>query len=161
LARLGVEVVQSDRGGDITFHGPGQLVVYPIVRLNDRRLSVGGYVRALEMSVISALGRVGITAQKDPEAIGIWVPGAGGGAGAGGEDVRGGRADSAGSDAAWHCAECDDGLAVLRADRAVRVGGEGGDFDGETDGGAGAVDGRGEGGGERVFDSSAHSGLSR
>src|SRR5205809_5179921 len=41
LAQMGVEVVQSDRGGDVTFHGPGQLVVYPIIRLNDHRLSVG------------------------------------------------------------------------------------------------------------------------
>src|SRR4051794_37752585 len=45
LAKLGVEVVQSNRGGDITFHGPGQLVAYPIVRLIDHQLSVGSYVR--------------------------------------------------------------------------------------------------------------------
>src|SRR3982750_3639568 len=44
LEKLGVELVESDRGGDITFHGPGQLVAYPIVRLGDRRLSVGAYV---------------------------------------------------------------------------------------------------------------------
>src|SRR4051812_16335168 len=43
LDRMGVEVVQSDRGGDVTFHGPGQLVVYPMIRLADHRLSVGGY----------------------------------------------------------------------------------------------------------------------
>src|SRR5438128_1648754 len=48
LAELGVEIVQSDRGGDITFHGPGQLVAYPIVRLIDHRLSVGEYVHGLE-----------------------------------------------------------------------------------------------------------------
>src|SRR3982751_6778226 len=52
LGAAGVEVVQSDRGGDITFHGPGQVVAYPIIRLNDHRLSVGGYVRTLENSVI-------------------------------------------------------------------------------------------------------------
>src|SRR3954447_14569810 len=45
LRALGVDVVESDRGGDITFHGPGQLVAYPIVRLIDHKLSVGGYVR--------------------------------------------------------------------------------------------------------------------
>lgn len=73
LRKLGVEVVQSDRGGDITFHGPGQLVVYPIVRLNDHRLSVGGYVRALENSVIEALALLGITAHREQGAVGIWV----------------------------------------------------------------------------------------
>src|SRR5687767_6502576 len=52
LREMGVEVVESDRGGDVTFHGPGQLVVYPIVRLNDHGLSVGGYVRRLEEVMI-------------------------------------------------------------------------------------------------------------
>jgi lipoyl(octanoyl) transferase len=73
LAARGVEVVHSDRGGDITFHGPGQLVAYPIVRLNDHRLSVGGYVRALQNAVIAALGRFGIIGELDPGAVGVWV----------------------------------------------------------------------------------------
>src|SRR5689334_373852 len=51
----GVEVVPSDRGGDVTFHGPGQLVVYPIIRLIDHGLSVGAYVHTLEAAVIEAL----------------------------------------------------------------------------------------------------------
>ncbi len=55
LAQLGVDLVQSDRGGDITFHGPGQLVAYPIVRLNDHRLSVGGDVHTLEDVVTTRL----------------------------------------------------------------------------------------------------------
>src|SRR3954467_1319417 len=55
LAEMKVEVVESDRGGDITYHGPGQLVAYPIVRLIDHRLSVGGYVRRLEDVVIATL----------------------------------------------------------------------------------------------------------
>lgn len=74
LKELGVEVVHSDRGGDITFHGPGQLVAYPIVRLNDHRLSVGGYVRRLEEIVIAALKQFDVKAQKSPDAIGVWVP---------------------------------------------------------------------------------------
>ena len=74
LAKLGVELVQSDRGGDITFHGPGQLVAYPIVRLNDHKLSVGGYVRRLEETVIATLLDLGIPAQKDTCAIGVWSP---------------------------------------------------------------------------------------
>jgi lipoyl(octanoyl) transferase len=80
LERRGVEVVPSDRGGDVTFHGPGQLVVYPIVRLNDHRLSVGGYVRALERSVIEALRELGVSARKDDCAVGVWTqdpPGSG------------------------------------------------------------------------------------
>src|SRR4051794_24263282 len=80
LERRGVEVVPSDRGGDVTFHGPGQLVVYPIIRLNDHRLSVGGYVRALERSVIEALRELGASARKDDCAVGVWTedpPGSG------------------------------------------------------------------------------------
>ena len=73
LQTLGVEFVESDRGGDITFHGPGQLVAYPIVRLIDHGLSVGGYVRRLEQSVIAALGDLGIPARKDDCAVGVWV----------------------------------------------------------------------------------------
>ncbi len=74
LARAGVEVVESDRGGDITFHGPGQLVVYPIVRLADHRLSVGGYVRLLESAVVRMLREdFGLDAVRDPSAVGVWV----------------------------------------------------------------------------------------
>jgi lipoate-protein ligase B len=72
LARAGVELVQSDRGGDITFHGPGQVVAYPIVRLNDHRLSVGGYVRKLETAIIDSLADVGIGARREEGAVGIW-----------------------------------------------------------------------------------------
>ena len=73
LAKIGVDVVQSDRGGDITFHGPGQVVAYPIVRLNDRRFSVGAYVHGLEASVIAMLKQFGIDAHADPKAVGIWT----------------------------------------------------------------------------------------
>jgi lipoyl(octanoyl) transferase len=73
LERAGVEVVESDRGGDVTFHGPGQLVAYPIVRLNDHRLSVGGYVRRLQEIVIETLRDLGVPSQTDPQAIGVWT----------------------------------------------------------------------------------------
>src|SRR5678815_3410986 len=73
LQKLGVDVVESDRGGDITFHGPGQLVAYPIVRLIDHKLSVGGYVRALENAVIRTLGSFGVEARREERAVGIWV----------------------------------------------------------------------------------------
>jgi lipoyl(octanoyl) transferase len=74
LAQRRVDVVQSDRGGDVTFHGPGQVVAYPIVRLIDHQLSVGCYVRTLELAVIAALEQFGIAAQKDPREIGVWAP---------------------------------------------------------------------------------------
>lgn len=75
LEAMGVQVVESDRGGDITFHGPGQLVVYPIIRLSDHHLSVSGYVHRLEALVIEALSALGIKeAFADPSAPGIWVP---------------------------------------------------------------------------------------
>ena len=73
LAGLGVEVVHSDRGGDVTFHGPGQIVAYPIIRLNDHRLSVGAYVHGLERAVISMLGEFGIAAHADRSAVGVWA----------------------------------------------------------------------------------------
>ena len=73
LAQMGVEVVQSDRGGDVTFHGPGQLVVYPIIRLSDHRLSVGLYVRLLQEVVVSALKELGIDAHRDESAVGVWA----------------------------------------------------------------------------------------
>jgi lipoate-protein ligase B len=73
LAALNVELVESDRGGDVTFHGPGQIVAYPIVRLIDHHLSVGAYVRRLEDIVIAALGEFGVSGQKDESAIGVWV----------------------------------------------------------------------------------------
>jgi lipoyl(octanoyl) transferase len=73
LRRLGVAAVDSDRGGDVTFHGPGQVVAYPIVRLGDHGLSVGGYVRRLQEAVIAALARFGIAGQADGRAIGVWV----------------------------------------------------------------------------------------
>jgi lipoyl(octanoyl) transferase len=72
LTQMGVEVVQSDRGGDVTFHGPGQVVAYPIVKLNDHRLSVGGYVRKLELAIIDALADIGIGGRREEGAVGIW-----------------------------------------------------------------------------------------
>jgi lipoyl(octanoyl) transferase len=73
LAAAGVAVVESDRGGDITYHAPGQLVAYPIVRLADHRMSVGAYVKALEHAVIDTLAHFGLNGRLDPSAIGVWV----------------------------------------------------------------------------------------
>jgi lipoyl(octanoyl) transferase len=75
LADRGVQVVPSDRGGDITFHGPGQLVAYPIIRLADHGLSVGAYVHLLEKIIIEVLQTFGVGAQTDPLAVGVWTSG--------------------------------------------------------------------------------------
>ncbi|UCD76815.1 MAG: lipoyl(octanoyl) transferase LipB [Phycisphaerales bacterium] len=73
LAAAGVEIHQTDRGGDITYHGPGQLVVYPILDLNVLGLRVRSYMRFLEQVVIDTLGRFGIASHQDESATGVWV----------------------------------------------------------------------------------------
>jgi len=73
LERQGIELVHSDRGGDITYHGPGQIVAYPIIRLAAHGYSVGGYVHKLESIIIAALAEIGITGEVDPSAVGVWV----------------------------------------------------------------------------------------
>ena len=76
LALSGVEVSETDRGGDITFHGPGQLVAYPIIPLNRYNLNLHTYMRFLEEGVIRTLGTFNIQALRDPSskpATGVWV----------------------------------------------------------------------------------------
>jgi len=73
LARLGASYHPVDRGGDITYHGPGQLVGYPIIHLNDAGLSVRSYVRTLEQVIIRAVAVFGVTAMTIPGYTGVWV----------------------------------------------------------------------------------------
>ncbi len=73
LKRAGVEVCETDRGGDITYHGPGQLVVYPILDLNRLGLRLHGYMRWLEDRVLEVLGEFGIEGHRDDDATGVWV----------------------------------------------------------------------------------------
>ncbi len=73
LDAAGVEVCETDRGGDITYHGPGQLVVYPILDLNAFNLRLHSYMRLLEQVVIDTLARFGIVGVRDPAATGVWV----------------------------------------------------------------------------------------
>ena len=73
LEEVGVEVHETDRGGDITYHGPGQLVVYPILDLNTLGLRLHGYMRWLEERVIETLAHFDITAHRDEEATGVWL----------------------------------------------------------------------------------------
>ena len=72
LRALGASVYRVDRGGDITYHGPGQLVGYPIVRLGDRPDLVR-YVRGLEAALISVLDGYGIAARTEKGKTGVWV----------------------------------------------------------------------------------------
>ncbi len=75
LAKLGVEVRETDRGGDITYHGPGQLVAYPILDLNTLGLNLHAYLRFLEDIVIDLCRSLGVNAHRDVCATGVWVGG--------------------------------------------------------------------------------------
>ena len=76
---VGADLVQTDRGGDVTYHGPGQLVGYPIVSLDAWRagsFDVVAYVRRLESVLIDALAEMGVRAGRDVGYTGVWVDGA-------------------------------------------------------------------------------------
>jgi lipoyl(octanoyl) transferase len=72
-AHLGAPIIRSDRGGDITFHGPGQLIAYPILGLKATGLGVASYVRVLEQITIDTLGGYGIEANLECGLTGVWV----------------------------------------------------------------------------------------
>jgi lipoate-protein ligase B len=78
LRRRGAEVIESDRGGDVTFHGPGQLVAYPILNLRARRLGPVEYVRRLEEVMLQTLAAFGLTGERVPGWPGVWLKGAAG-----------------------------------------------------------------------------------
>ena len=75
LARRGVEVAECDRGGQVTYHGPGQLVGYPILDLNPDRRDIRRYVRDLQEVLVRTLAAFGVRAEGKGEAalIGVWV----------------------------------------------------------------------------------------
>jgi lipoate-protein ligase B len=75
LARAGVQVIHTDRGGDITYHGPGQLVGYPILDLTRHGSDLHLYLRMIEEAVILALRDFGITAGRHPSYTGVWADG--------------------------------------------------------------------------------------
>ena len=75
LIRDDIPVVQIDRGGQITYHGPGQLVVYTMIDFKRRKTSVRNIVSALENSIIDTLSDYGITANADPQRPGVYVQG--------------------------------------------------------------------------------------
>ena len=75
LRVAGVEFHPTDRGGDVTYHGPGQLVGYPILDLREWKRDVVAYVRSLEQVLIDALSEFHIQAERIPKLTGVWVDG--------------------------------------------------------------------------------------
>jgi lipoyl(octanoyl) transferase len=73
LSRAGVAFFSTDRGGDVTYHGPGQLVGYPILDLRHWKRDVAAYLRALEQALIGALAEFGIAASRADGMTGVWV----------------------------------------------------------------------------------------
>ena len=76
LSRAGIEFHETDRGGDVTYHGPGQIVGYPIVDLREWKRDVVAYVRGIEQTIIDALAEFGIQGGRVAGATGVWVDGA-------------------------------------------------------------------------------------
>ena len=75
IKRRGVEIHRTGRGGDVTFHGPGQLVSYPIIRLRDFGLGARAYVRALEETIIRTLADYGVEGGRREGYPGVWTGG--------------------------------------------------------------------------------------
>jgi lipoyl(octanoyl) transferase len=73
LREMGVSLFETNRGGDITYHGPGQLVGYPILNLAEIRRDVAWYVRSLEEAMIRATADFGIAARREAGRTGVWV----------------------------------------------------------------------------------------
>jgi lipoyl(octanoyl) transferase len=73
LADLGIPLVRTDRGGQITYHGPGQVVIYLLLDLGRRQLKVRELVSAIEQAVIDLLAAEGVTADRHPGAPGVYV----------------------------------------------------------------------------------------
>jgi lipoyl(octanoyl) transferase len=86
LRREGIDVFEVERGGDVTYHGPGQLVGYPILDLTGYRQDLHWYLRTLEQALIDALAELGISAMRNPGHTGVWTR-SGGGEGGGARKI--------------------------------------------------------------------------
>ncbi len=75
LAARNIELFDVERGGDVTFHGPGQLVGYPIIDLRRHKEDLHWYLRQVEQVLIDALGAVGVAANRNPGKTGVWTNG--------------------------------------------------------------------------------------
>jgi len=76
LERAGIAFHHTDRGGDITYHGPGQIVGYPILDLREWKRDVAAYVRSIEQVIIDALSDFSLAGERVPGMTGVWVDGA-------------------------------------------------------------------------------------
>ena len=112
LAARGVELFEVERGGDITFHGPGQLVGYPIIDLKRHKQDLHWYLRQVEEALIVTLSAIGIRAERNEGKTGVWT--------AGPQDRVDRRARARLGDLARLRAEREHGPVVLRSHRAVR-----------------------------------------
>jgi lipoyl(octanoyl) transferase len=68
-----IPVIETERGGDVTYHGPGQLVAYPIIKLREGQRDLHHYVRQLEQAIINTLAQYHIVGQRQEGATGVWV----------------------------------------------------------------------------------------
>lgn len=75
LERRGLTVAEVERGGDVTYHGPGQLVGYPILDLREHREDLHWYLRQLEAALIAGLDGLGVAAERSPGLTGVWTRG--------------------------------------------------------------------------------------
>ncbi|MHB9041794.1 MAG: lipoyl(octanoyl) transferase LipB [Melioribacteraceae bacterium] len=73
LKELGISVYDIDRGGDITYHGPGQIVGYPIIKLSDWKEDTHLYLRGLEEVIILTCREYGIETERNPKYTGVWI----------------------------------------------------------------------------------------
>ena len=73
LVSQGIQIRQTERGGDVTYHGPGQLIAYPIIHLTQREISIRTYVHMLEETIILTLDDFDIRAGREPQHRGVWV----------------------------------------------------------------------------------------
>jgi lipoyl(octanoyl) transferase len=75
LTSRGIQVVEVERGGDVTYHGPGQVVGYPVLDLREHREDLHWYLRQLESVIIAALAELGVPADRNPGLTGVWTRG--------------------------------------------------------------------------------------
>lgn len=73
MQELGVSFYKTNRGGDITYHGPGQMVAYPVLDLEAFKTDLGWYMRSLEEAIIQTIGHYGIEGMRLPGATGVWL----------------------------------------------------------------------------------------